>query len=267
MTGGFPPVPDPDEDWRLRFSRQSLADLGVPRGVAPDDHGSIRSQAKCPEIADKFLDHYSETREPTGAGYVNNVGGHVHKLKSGSRNRACVKVHDAGRTVWFLGFTDTHDYQLFEERHAAGILYPSDAELAEAIAARRSESFEDRVGPGLRELLDRAAERPGQTQRGTVGGLLRLEVSVLVVEVDDEHLADAFIAVQMPPEGHPGAVEKWPGNQLLPVLADASHVAFTSLDYPAHVPDGQGGVRAVTPGYEQAVQLIDVDIRSLRDRV
>lgn len=80
----------------MRFGRQALDDLDVDRGVAPDDHDRIRSQAKCREIVDKFLAHYSETREPTGAGYVNNVGGNVHKLKSGSRNRACVKVHEAG---------------------------------------------------------------------------------------------------------------------------------------------------------------------------
>lgn len=248
----------------MRFGRQALDDLDVDRGVAPDDHDRIRSQAKCREIVDKFLAHYSETREPTGAGYVNNVGGNVHKLKSGSRNRACVKVHEAGSTVWFLGFTDAHDYHLFEQRHANGILYPSDAELAEAIAARRSESFEDRVSPGLRELVDRAAEEPGSPQRGTVGGMLRLEVSVLVVEVDDEGLADVFIAVQMPPEGDPGAVEGWPGNQLLPVLADASRVAFVSMNYPTHVPDGQGSLRAVRLGHEHAVQLTDVDVKGLR---
>ena len=90
MTVDFPPVPDPDDDWRLRFTRKALTDLGVRREVAPDDHVTIRAQAICPEIVEKFLEHYTESRDETGAGYVNNVGGHVHKLKWGSRNRACV---------------------------------------------------------------------------------------------------------------------------------------------------------------------------------
>jgi len=263
VTVDFPPVPDPDDDWRLRFTRKALTDLGVRREVAPDDHATIHAQAICPEIVGKFLEHYTESRAETGAGYVNNVGGHVHKLKLGSRNRACVKVHDRLRTVWFLGFTAEHDYVLFENRHAVGDLYPTDEELAEAVAARRSEAFEERVGPGLRELLSRAADVPGQPQRGTVGELLKLEVSVLVIEVDEGRMADAFITVRMPPEGDPAAVERWPSSHLLPVLAEACHIAYGRLDYPQQVPDGRGGMRDVDRACEIAVQLVDVDAREL----
>lgn len=260
MTEAYPPVPDPDDDWRLRFTRQAMADLGVGRGVAPDDHVAIRASASCPDIVDKFLAHYSESRDETGAGHMSNVGGNVHKLKSGSRNRACVKVFPAGRTVWFLGFTAEHDYKLFEQRHSARDLYPRDEELAEAIAARRAEAFADRVGPGLRELLDRAVSEPGQPQRGTVGELLKLEVSVVVVEADDGQLADAFLTVRMPPDGDPRRVERWPGSQLLPVLADTCHVTYAHLDFPPQVPDGHGGMRVVDQAREVAVQLIDVDV-------
>lgn len=265
MTEAYPPVPEPDDDWRLRFTRQALVDLGVTRAVAPDDHAAIRAQASCPEIVDKFLEHYSESRAETGAGHVNNVGGNVHKLKSGSRNRACVKVHPALRTVWFLGFTAAHDYGLFEDRHATGGLYPSDAELAEAIAARRAEGFEDRVGPGLRVLLDRAAATPGHPQRGMIGGLLKVDVTVVVIQVDDDQMADAFITVRMPPDGDPSAVERWPGNQLLPVLADTCHVAYSHLGYPPQVPDDQGGLREVDRSRESAIQLVDLDVRRLND--
>jgi hypothetical protein len=263
VTEAYPPVPDPDDDWRLRFTRQALADLGVARDVAPDDHPAIRSQASCPQIVDKFLEHYSESLEETGAGHVNNVGGNVHKLKSGSRNRACVKLHPDLQTVWFLGFTAEHDYKLFEDRHAAGDLYPSDEELAEAIAARRAEAFEDRVGPGLRELLDRAASTPGRPARGTVGELVKVEVAVVVIQVDDEHAADAFITVKMPPAGDPSAVERWPGAQLLPVIAATCHVTYSRLDYPPQVPDGHGGMRPVDLSREAVVQLVDVDTRIL----
>ena len=75
--------------------------------------------------------------------------------------------------------------------------------------------FALRVGPGLRALIQAALAAPGLPQRGCVGELLRLEVTVVVVPIDESALADLFISIAVPLYGDETVPPPdWPGSQL-----------------------------------------------------
>lgn len=258
MTDAYPPIPDPDDEWELRFTDQALRDLGVT-GVEPNDIPGVKRASSADNLIDKYVEHYTETREPTGAGYVGKVGGGIHKLKSHSGQRGCVLVHDELHVVWLLGYTAEHDYSLFEDRHDTGALLPSEADIARVLQYRREQRFSERVGPGVKALIAMAAEMPGLPRRGLVGEALQLEVAVVVVQLDNAALADVYLTVRMPPEPTSQQTPDWPGSQLLPALAETSEVPAETMDYPREVPDGEDGMRAVDYAVERSIRLRDVD--------
>ena len=62
----------------------------------------------------------------------------------------------------------------------------------------RTARLESRIRPRLEPLLRRAVAQPSMPQRGTVGGLLRLEVSAVVVPAGDGLLGDLWLTVHLP---------------------------------------------------------------------
>ncbi|HTV10398.1 MAG TPA: hypothetical protein VME20_00925 [Acidimicrobiales bacterium] len=97
-----------------------------------------------------------------------------------------------------MGFTPQHDYSLFETRAARGELLPDEDDRVLLELEREDLDFELHVGPGLRHLVDQALARPGEPARGTVGDLMRLEVTTIAVAVDRTELVDLTIVVRLP---------------------------------------------------------------------
>ncbi len=83
-------------------------------------------------------------------------------------------------------------------------------------------------------------------QRATVGGLLRLQVSaVVVVPTDVGLLGDIWLIVHLPLAATPADVPGWPGPNLPITLA--AILGDGDLDYPSQLPD-EHGVATGGPG-------------------
>lgn len=154
-----------------------------------------------------------------------------------------------------LGFTPEHDYALFEERAAAGQLLPDEDDEVQLELEREQRDFEVRVRPGVLELVRRAVAAPGVPHRGTVGGILQLELSALVVRSEDALLGDVWIVVHLPLQATASDVPGWPGPNLLTSLAAV--VGDGDLDYLAELPTEEGW-RPLDPATELGIILRNV---------
>ena len=104
---------------------------------------------------------------------------------------------------------------MFEGRAANGELLPDLRDETLLELEREHLDFALRVGPGLRALIRAAVGSPGTPQRGCVGALLRLEVTVIIVPIDDSALADLFISIALPLlDDDTIPPPDWPGSDL-----------------------------------------------------
>ena len=140
--------------------------------------------------------------------------------------------------VWFLGFTPEHDYTRFEQRAAAGDLLPDEDDEVLLELEREERDFLTRIRPGLQELLDRAVATPGRPRRGTVGGILQLELSATVIRAGDDTLGDVWIVVHLPLKPQASEVPGWPRSDLMVTLAAA--IGADELDFTAQIPAEEG---------------------------
>lgn len=254
MTDPFPSVGE--EAWELRFTRRALADIGaLAASDSPGDMQTIRKAATYPRIVDDFTSKRQERPDAPGDP-LHSVGRpDVISLHSAAGGRAAT-WHDADtRVVWLLGFTAEHDYTLFEQRAASGGLLPDEDDEVQLELEREQQDFEERIRPGVIELVRRGAAAAGTPQRGTVGGILRIELSAAVVRYDDRALGDVWITVHLPLEPAASEVPGWPGADLLVTLA--SVIGPGDLDYSTHVPT-QDGWRPLDPGAELGLVLRNV---------
>jgi hypothetical protein len=196
--------------------------------------------------------------DPSGTqGPLRSVGrGDIHALHGPAGGRAATWFDQTTSVCWFLGFTPNHDYSLFETRAANEELLPDEDDETILEIEQEELDFGLRVGPGLRMLVQKALETPCTAVSGTVGRLLRLEVSAVVEVVETDVLADVYVGVRLPvPMLDSSAPPDWPGSELMKRLAElAVGTDELELDWPEEVPDGNAS-RAVNHARELVVAV------------
>jgi len=214
---------------------------------------------------DKFATQRSV--EPTGTeDPMHSVGRpDIYSLHGPAGGRACTWYDSDAAVCWFLGFTPQHDYILFETRAANDELLPSlDDEVTLEIELEELD-FDHRVTPDLRQLVARAERSLNHPQRATVGALLRLDVCVELLVVEDDAISDLTISVRLPPmvDGatSPPDWSDVPLLERLVALIDPRRTA-DQIDWaPTSIPTGpaeEGSThREVDPARELAVRLPD----------
>lgn len=209
---------------------------------------------------DKFVELRTDEPDSTG-GHLHDVGRpDIAPLHGTDGSRACTWFDRENRVVWFLGFTAEHDYELFENRAAHGDLLPSEHDEILLELTRQELDFEFRVAPGVRILVQASLDNPMVTQRGTVGSLLRLEVTAESAPIDDNMIADVYICVQLPLPDERGDVPGWPGPDLTEKLARLVGIYGDLEVAPGQVPDGNGGFRPLDWSREIALALRSVEL-------
>ncbi|QBI20752.1 hypothetical protein ER308_15065 [Egibacter rhizosphaerae] len=161
--------------------------------------------------------------------------------------------------VWFLGFTPEHDYTLFERRAEVGHLLPDEDDEVQLELEREQLDFESRIRPGVLELVRRAVAAPMVPHRGTVGGLLRVELSVAVVHDGGEAVGDVWLIVHLPLQPDAAQVPGWPGSDLLTTVAGV--IGAGDLDYDSQVPT-EDGWRPLDPETELGIVVRNVELAS-----
>lgn len=241
----------------MRFTRRALDDIGVPYDTAPSDFEQIQKQTHHSQIVTKFKE--LRRASPLGTdGPMRDVGkAEVYSLHGPSGERACTWYDEELEVCWFLGFVAQHDYTEFETRALNDELLPSEDDIA--ILLQERGNFEDVVTSGVEALVAAAWSASGVPQRGTVGGLLALEVTVLVLVSDDAPIGDLYLLIQVPPlVDSKAAPTNWPGTDLLSRLAEiATGQDFDELDAhsPLRVPRDGGGSRPVNLAKEMAIEI------------
>ncbi len=256
MTDPFPPVGE--QPWELRFTRRGLDDIGATSAWRhPGDVQAVRRVSTYPRVVDDFV-HKRLDRPDAPGEPLHSVGRpDIVSLHSAAGGRA-ITWHDPDvQVVWLLGFTPEHDYGLFERRAAAGQLLPDEQDEVQLELEREQRDFESQIRPGLEQLLHQAIAQPSIPKRGTVGGLLRLEVSAVVVPAGDGLLGDLWLVVHLPLAPTAADVPGWPGPNLLVTLA--AILGQGDLDYPTELPD-ESGWRSVEPASELAIALRNVEL-------
>lgn len=262
MPDDYPPI---DGGYQLRFTRRALDDLGCSAIVAAGSIDDVRRSTAHKAIVDKFATQRSV--EPTGTeDPMHSVGRpDIYSLHGPAGGRACTWYDSDAAVCWFLGFTPQHDYILFETRAANDELLPSlDDEVTLEIELEELD-FDHRVTPDLRQLVARAERSPNHPQRATVGALLRLDVCVELLVVEDDAISDLTISVRLPPmvDGatSPPDWSDVPLLERLVALIDPRRTA-DQIDWaPTSIPTGpaeEGSThREVDPARELAVRLPD----------
>lgn len=252
--------PGPGESsaaYELRFTRSALDDLGCPAGVAPGDLDAIEATATPRTIVAKFRALRHEV--PTGTQPpMRDVGRpDIYSLHGFDGDRACTWFDEASGVCWFLGWVPQHDYAEIENRAASDELLPDEDDYTVLELERENLDFAQRVGSGLRQMVDEALDRPGLAVRRRVGNLLELDISVEAVPVGHGTVVDLYITVGVPPLDDPPA--GWPGPELptrLAELATDSEASELDLSFPMEVPSETGDARAVVPGRELAIVVL-----------
>ncbi|MGZ4753427.1 MAG: hypothetical protein ACXWA9_00875 [Acidimicrobiia bacterium] len=250
-----------DAEYELRFTRRALDDLGCSADTPAGDLEAVLGSTIRTDIVEEFRDQRSAAPTGTG-GTLHNVGRpDIHPLHGTAGGRACTWHDVENRVCWFLGYSPTHDYALFENRAANGDLLPALRDETMLEVEREQLDFAMRVGPGLRELIRMAVGAPGVPQRGCIGALLRLEVAVIVVPIDKSLLADLFISVALPLHDD-GTIPPpdWPGSDLQQRLVElALGGRHDNWDLPQRLPSEGGGNRPADLASELPIAVRNVD--------
>jgi hypothetical protein len=238
-----PEFPTVDLGYELRFTGRALRDLRCEH-LAPGDLDEIEETTPWAPIVREFRQQRGTSPYST-RGSLRNMGrGDIYPLHGPAGGRAATWFDPDSDVCWLVGFTPQHDYTLLEERAAAGDLLPSEDDETLLELEREELDFALRVQPGLQRLVAAALQQPGQPARGTIGRLLRLEVSAVVVEVDGSTLVDLALILHLPVIVA-GAVTPpdWPGQLLLETLAGLAtgeEWIHLDLDYSPRVPTPTG---------------------------
>lgn len=250
-----------DAEYELRFTRRALDDLGCSGDTPAGDLDAVLDSTIRTDIVEEFRDQRSAAPTGTG-GTLRNLGRpDIHPLHGTAGGRACT-WHDAeGGVCWFLGYTSEHDYALFENRAANDELLPNLRDETLLELEREQMDFATRVGPGLRVLVRAAAQSPAVPRRGRVGALLRLEVTVIVVPIDESSLADLFISVALPlHDAETRTPPDWPGSSLQERLVElAIGGPPDAWDIPHRLPGEDGEDRACDLSRELPIAVRNLD--------
>jgi hypothetical protein len=106
-------------------------------------------------------------------------------------------VRPDAAVCWFLGFTPQHDYSIFEARAQRRAPPSLDDESPSRSSSKSSTSITG--SPPTFGSSSPAERSPNQPQRATVGALLRLDVCVELLVVEDDAISDLTISVRLPP--------------------------------------------------------------------
>lgn len=264
MTGDYPPAPDPETEWELRFTQRALEDLRV-RHLEPSSLDQIEARTPWPGIVREFRQQRSLSLEAT-QGYLSMRGlPGIAALHGPGSGRACTWFDPDTSVCWFLGFTPSHEYRLLEARAACDELLPTEEDEVLLEVFREELDFDTRVRPGVLHLVSQALRSPETPCRGTVGQLLRLEIAAVVVPVDvDSGLSDVYLSVTYPLP-HPTSVPDWPGAELLARVGNIVSNGTSIVCYTDRVPIGDGQWRKVDPAREWAVIVPSVEVRFSSD--
>jgi len=178
----------------------------------------------------------------------------VYSLHGQDGDRACTWYDDAAVVCWFPRVGAQHDDTEFENRAVNQELLPDEDDYTVLEVERENLDFDHRIGPGIRQMVGEAIEPPNTPVRRTVGDLLALDVTVEVVPVDDEVMADLYITVGVPPLDDPP--EGWPGRDLpifLAELATQLPADDLVLAFPAELPGTDRTARPIDFSSELAV--------------
>lgn len=236
----YPPIDDPA--YELRFTLRAMADLGCPEDLGPGDIGGIAGAIEQRFIVKKFAALRGNV--PTGT-------------DAPMRDVGRPDVYDEDASVcWLLAWVPQHDYAQLEVRAANDELLPGVDDYTVLELEREEVDLAHLVRPGLVFLRDEAVAFPGVPVRRTIGGLLQMEVTAEVVELDEGLLADVHLTVRFPPLADPP--HDWPGAALPDRLAElftgASRVDL-EIEHVTEIPDDGGGERTVDLVYERAIVI------------
>ena len=192
--------------------------------------------------------------------------GDIYSLHGPVGERACTWFDEELEVCWFLGFSPQHNYEEFERRASRGELVPSEEDFA--IVYQERGDFEYLVTSGVEALVTAAWRAHGVPQRGTVGGLLALEVTAIVIEIDvapgESALGALYLLIQQPPlKSGRAAPANWPGAVVLGRLAEiATGQDYDTLDAqtPVEVPSGDGSLRPVDFAKELAIEILTTSV-------
>ena len=251
----YPPV---GPAYELRFTQRALGDLRCGH-LAPGDLTSIESATPWPAVVRDFREQRGESPATTGGALARMGRGDVYPLHGPHGGRAATWFDPVAGVCWFLGYSPAHDYTVLEVRAANGELLPDEDDEILLELEREELDFELRVRPGLQQLVTAALRQPRCPARGTVGQLVRLEVTAVVVPVAAETLVDLTLVLRLPPTQGSTTPPGWPGPMLLERLAELAtdQPADTlELAYPSRVPLASGD-RPLEPAHEMAVAVIN----------
>jgi hypothetical protein len=255
----FPAVGD--DPWELRFTRRALTDLGADAARdTPGDIAAVRQAATHTRVSDDFVSKRQERPDAPGTPLHSVCRPDIISLHSTAGGRAATWHDPAAQVVWFLGFTSKHDYTLFEQRATTGDLLPDEQDEVHLELEREQRDFQTRIRPGLTELIARAVSQAGTPQRGTIGGLLQLELTALVIRSDGDALADVWLSVHLPLQPEASEVPGWPGGDLLMTLAGM--LGRGELDFDDQIPEGPEHWRALDPAAELAIVVRNIALES-----
>jgi hypothetical protein len=204
----------------------------------------------------EFRDQRAKSPRSTG-GQLHSVGrGDIDPLHSTDGSRAATWFDEKFGVCWFLAFTPEHDYKLMESRAASQQLLPDEADEVILEVEREELDFELRVRPGVRRLTGEAVAHPRQPMKGTVGAIVRLEVTAVVEAVEDDKIVDLYLSARVPVvEDGDVAPPGWPGGDLLRHLASfATGLPMEELqfDWADEFPHGNS-TRKVDLSLEQTI--------------
>lgn len=177
----------------------------------------------------------------------------IYSLHGNAGDRAATWHDKRNGVCWFLGWIGQHDYAELEARATNGKLLPDVKDLTALAHERQTLDFGKIVGPRLRKMVDLARDDPGEPVRHTVGNVIRLDITVHVVRIDDTNVGDVYITARMPLLDK---LEGVPGKHILQRLAElATQQSFDEVDvaYPTEVPDAAGTLRSIDMEDELAI--------------
>jgi hypothetical protein len=235
--------------YELRFTFRALEDLRC-KGFVPSDLEGVRKATPWGAIVEDFIKQRTLSPGTTG-GTLSKVGHpDICELHGLGGERAATWFDADSGVCWFLGLSPDHTYKHFEDRAAVGELLPTLRDETLLELERQERDFDHRVERDLRLLVASALERPGIPTRATVGELLQLEVTALVIDLGGARLVDLALIVHLPApvadderpsDWRPPA---WPGGKLVERLAGIAtglgEALSGHLAYPEQVETAEG---------------------------
>ncbi|MHB1710815.1 MAG: hypothetical protein ACYCV7_05365 [Acidimicrobiales bacterium] len=186
-----PEFPAVELGYELRLTCRALNDLRCG-GAAPGDLDAVEAATPWPAIVRECRSQRSMSPSTMGGALARMGRGDIFPF--GPDGARAARWFDPGNDVcWLVGFTPDHDYGWLEARATKGELLPDEDDETLLEVEREELDFALRIGPGLKVLARDARQVPGESVRGFVGTILRLDVTAIEVADESGELVDLWL--------------------------------------------------------------------------